>query len=65
MVCGGDANNVIDNTFNGVVDGINGVTVANKATDNRIYSIDGRYLGTDASALGKGIYVVGGKKIVK
>lgn len=65
LVCGGDDNNVIDNTFNGVVDGINGVTVANKAADKRIYSIDGRYLGTDASALGKGIYVVGGKKIVK
>lgn len=65
LVCGGDDNNVIDNTFNGVVDGINGVTVANKAADNRIYSIDGRYLGTDASALGKGIYVVGGKKIIK
>lgn len=65
LVCGGDANNVIDNTFNGVVDGINGVTVVKKATDNRIYSIDGRYLGTDASALGKGIYVVGGKKVVK
>lgn len=65
LVCGGDANNVIDNTFNGVVDGINGVTVAKKATDSRIYSIDGRYLGTDASALGKGIYVVGGKKVVK
>lgn len=65
LVCGGDANNVIDNTFNGVVDGINGVTVAKKTVDNRIYSIDGRYLGTDASALGKGIYVVGGKKVVK
>lgn len=65
LVCGGDDNNVIDNTFNGVVDGINGVTVVNKAADNRIYSIDGRYLGTDASALGKGIYVVGGKKVVK
>lgn len=65
LVCGGDDKNVIDNTFNGVVDGINGVTVANKAADNRIYSIDGRYLGIDASALGKGIYVVGGKKIVK
>lgn len=65
LVCGGDANNVIDNTFNGVVDGINGVTVVKKIVDNRIYSIDGRYLGTDASALGKGIYVVGGKKIVK
>lgn len=65
LVCGGDDKNVIDNTFNGVVDGINGVTVVKKTTDNRIYSIDGRYLGTDASALGKGIYVVGGKKIVK
>lgn len=65
LVCGGDDKNVIDNTFNGVVDGINGVTVVKKAVDNRIYSIDGRYLGTDASALGKGIYVVGGKKIVK
>lgn len=65
LVCGGDANNVIDNTFKGVVDGINGVTVVKKTVDNRIYSIDGRYLGTDASALGKGIYVVGGKKVVK
>ncbi|WP_278870560.1 M6 family metalloprotease domain-containing protein [Leyella stercorea] len=65
LVCGGDDKNVIDNTFNGVVDGINGVTVVKKTVDNRIYSIDGRYLGTDASALGKGIYVVGGKKIVK
>lgn len=65
LVCGGDDKNVIDNTFKGVVDGINGVTVVKKAVDNRIYSIDGRYLGTDASALGKGIYVVGGKKIVK
>ncbi|WP_278789393.1 M6 family metalloprotease domain-containing protein [Leyella stercorea] len=65
LVCGGEPSNVIDNTFNGVVDGINGVTVADKTRDNRIYSIDGRYLGTDASALGKGVYVVGGKKIVK
>ena len=65
LVCGGDDKNVIDNTFNGVVDGINGITVADKTRDNRIYSIDGRYLGTDASTLGKGIYVVGGKKIVK
>lgn len=65
LVCGGDDKNVIDNTFKGVVDGINGVTVVKKTVGNRIYSIDGRYLGTDASALGKGIYVVGGKKIVK
>ena len=64
-VCGGDDNNILDNTFKEIVDGINGITVANKTADNRVYSIDGRYLGTDASKLGKGIYVVGGKKIVK
>ena len=64
-VCGGDNNNILDNTFKEIVDGIDGITVANKTADNRVYSIDGRYLGTDASKLGKGIYVVGGKKIVK
>ena len=64
-VCGGDNNNILDNTFKEIVDGINGITVAGKTADNRVYSIDGRYLGTDASKLGKGIYVVGGKKIVK
>lgn len=64
-VCGGDNNNILDNTFKEIVDGINGITVANKTADNRVYSIDGCYLGTDASKLGKGIYVVGGKKIVK
>ena len=64
-VCGGDNNNILDNTFKEIVDGINGITVADKTADNRVYSIDGRYLGNDASKLGKGIYVVGGKKIVK
>lgn len=42
LVCGGDDKNVIDNTFKGVVDDINGVTVVKKTVDNRIYSIDGR-----------------------
>ncbi len=31
----------------------------------KIYSIDGRYLGKDINALSKGIYIVGGKKVVK
>ena len=35
LVCGGDDKNVIDNTFKGVVDGINGVTVVKKTVDNR------------------------------
>ena len=36
-----------------------------KATDNRIYTIDGRYVGTDVSRLPKGLYISGGKKFVK
>lgn len=31
----------------------------------RVYSLDGRYLGTSADGLGKGIYIINGKKIVK
>jgi len=31
---------------------------------NRIYSLDGRYMGTDRSALQPGIYVVGGRKLL-
>lgn len=32
--------------------------------DANIYTLDGRYLGTDASKLGKGVYVIGKKKVV-
>ena len=31
----------------------------------RIYTLDGRYVGTDMSQLGKGVYVVNGKKVVR
>ncbi len=34
-------------------------------TDNRIYTLSGQYVGTDFSIVGKGIYIVNGKKIVK
>jgi immune inhibitor A len=30
-----------------------------------IYTLHGRYVGTDASVLPHGVYIVGGKKIVK
>ena len=33
--------------------------------DNKIYSLDGRYLGTDLNALPHGVYIVGGRKILK
>ena len=33
--------------------------------DGRIYTIDGRFVGTDFSILKKGIYIINGKKIIK
>lgn len=41
------------------------VTGVTKKADNRVYSIDGRYLGRDINSLGHGIYIVNGKKYVK
>lgn len=53
---------------NSVVTGIDNITDDGNITsagDNRIYSIDGRYVGTDNDKLQKGIYIVNGKKVVK
>lgn len=36
----------------------------NKEKDTPIFSLDGRYLGNDASKLTKGIYIIGKKKVV-
>lgn len=47
----------------------NGINIVNNASavkaDGRIYSIDGKFVGTDASVLSNGIYVQNGKKFVK
>lgn len=40
-------------------------TSDSRRADTRVYSIDGRYLGKDLNILDRGIYIVGGKKIVK
>ena len=54
---------------NGDIDvstGIKGITMPDVDTsDRRIYSIDGRYVGTDATQLPKGMYIRGGKKFIK
>ena len=54
---------------NALTTGIDRVTVTpapeGKPADNRIYTVDGRYVGTDASKLDKGIYIRNGKKIIK
>ena len=46
--------------------GIKAITSQSSLINSRrIYTLDGRYVGTDASVLPHGVYVVGGKKIVK
>ena len=42
-------------------------TLSNNAIvrQQRIYTLDGRYVGTDLNALNRGIYIINGKKIVK
>ena len=42
----------------------NAVTIPGIKSD-RIYTLDGRYVGTDINALAKGMYIVNGKKILK
>lgn len=43
--------------------GIKGVTVRTAPADNRIYTLDGRYVGRDESKLPKGIYIRRGQLI--
>lgn len=66
FVCGGrlflDEVAVVEPVSNGISD----VNVEIRpVTDNRVYTIDGRFLGEDVNALPHGIYIVGGKKIVR
>lgn len=65
--------NIQYNTSTGVVtfDYINDVAsgilpLRSKDTkDDKIYSVDGRYLGTDLNALPHGVYIVGGRKVTR
>ena len=36
----------------------------NEEKDTRIFTLDGRYLGTDVSQLTKGVYIIGKKKVI-
>ena len=46
--------------------GIQSPSIVERSTyDNRIYTLDGRYVGTDASILPHGIYIQNNKKFVK
>lgn len=49
-----------------VTTGIQSLSIVERTTsDNRIYTLDGRYVGTDASILPHGIYIQNNKKFVK
>ena len=66
---GGDSNNnYVNFEFkNGLVPtGIQPLSIIERSiSDNRIYTLDGRYVGTDASILPHGIYIQNNKKFVK
>lgn len=62
-VMGGNEDNILDNTTSETA--IKDIKADTRKADNRVYSIDGRYLGDDINALGKGLYIVGGKKELK
>ena len=66
---GGDSNNnYVNFEFkNGLVPtGIQSPSIVERSiSDNRIYTLDGRYVGTDASILPHGIYIQNNKKFVK
>lgn len=53
------------NYVNDVASGILPVWGDKQATDGRVYSINGAYLGDDITKLPHGIYIVNGQKIVK
>ena len=51
---------------NNETNGIQAPSIIERSTsDNRIYTLDGRYIGTDASILPHGIYIQNNKKFVK
>ena len=53
--------------LDGGTSGIDAAEVETTAADKelKIYTLDGRYVGKNMDRLGKGVYVVGGKKIVR
>ena len=51
---------------NNETNGIQSLSIIERSiSDNRIYTLDGRYVGTDASILPHGIYIQNNKKFVK
>ena len=61
-----DANKTVSFKFIADVTGIQSVPITNLTiSDNRIYTLDGRYVGTDRDALPHGIYIQNKQKFIK
>ena len=45
--------------------GISSMIVDQQKDNSSIYNLHGRYMGTELNALPKGVYIIGGKKIIK
>ncbi len=52
-------------TINGGTTGIDDVDVEHRVSDPRVFTLDGRYLGTEVPATFRGIYLQNGKKHLK
>ncbi|MDO4159447.1 MAG: hypothetical protein Q4D41_03210 [Prevotellaceae bacterium] len=66
LIGGGNKNLTMHQvTFNtGDASGISNVETTVVKGDNKVYSIDGRYVGNSTSGLSKGLYICNGKKFV-
>ena len=64
IVCDTETGIVSFKFMGGAPDGIT-ETVFSKDNNAQIYSVSGVYMGNDLNSLAKGIYIVGGKKLVK
>ena len=61
-----DANKTVSFKFIADVTGIQSAPITNLTiSDNRIYTLDGRYVGTDRNALPHGIYIQNRRKFIK
>ena len=49
--------------FDGTPTSISQIAIGAQAAD-KVYTIDGRYVGTSTEGLAKGLYIAGGKKVV-
>lgn len=52
-------------SIDGVFNSISGVAASRQPSADKVYTIDGRFAGHSISNLPKGVYIVGGKKVVK